>query len=561
MNISFLSPLWQTVLFISSLLLVGFGQPAFSPWLSLLASFFGFALFWRIIVGLEKWKRRFWISALWFFCVQLIQLSWMVSHPYFYIYAVLALIASFMGLQFGLLGILLERKRLEKLSYILALAGFWTIMEWCRLFILSGFSFNPVGMALTANLYSLQFASVWGIFGLSFWVIFVNLLALRVWLTRWPYLFSWGFAAMLPFIYGAIQLGIHQKSFEKDQKNNSYTAILVQTAFPVEEIMGFKDQKSMIAYVMDEWRQILKITKKHLGTSVDLIATPEYTVPYGTYSCVFPHSHVVKAFREIYGPEHLAKLPKLEAPYAMPFETANGKVWMVNNAFWAQGIANIFNAELVAGLEDSEDLSPHERNYYSAALHFQPRKENEDPYLFNRYEKRVLVPMGEYIPSSFLKKLASWYGINGSFTPGQEAKAFGNKQKLGLSICYEETYGYIMRQSKLKGATVLLNLTSDVWYPYSRLMQQHFDHARPRTVENGMPLLRACNTGITAAIDCFGRVSDVLGESPEKAEWLADSIKVSVPTYTYPTVYSRFGDAFILSISFFAILVGLRFRP
>lgn len=558
MNDQKLSVLHQALLFVISLLIVAFGQPSFNPLLSLLSSVCGFGLFWRVAIDYENRKSRFYLSTFWFFCVQLVQLSWMISHPYLYIYGVLFAISTLIGIQFGILGIFITKKNLTKIAPLFAIAGFWTILEWLRLHLLSGFSWNPVGIALTANLYSLQFASVWGIYGLSFWVILVNLLALRAWLLKKIYLLPWVSAALLPFLFGFIQLQSHEKAFNKQKDEDHFHAILVQTAFPVEEIMGFKNQKSMIAYVIDEWRQILNITKKHLGTSVDLIATPEYTVPYGTYSCIFPHSVVIAAFKETYGPAYLDKLPPLESPYAMPFETENGTLWMVNNAFWAQGIANIFNAEVIAGLEDAEQYSPDEMRYYSGALHFKPQA-GEIPSHFDRYDKRVLVPMGEYIPSDFLKKLARSYGISGSFTPGQEAKILGDKRKLGLSICYEETFAPIIRESKLNGASILLNLTSDVWYPNSRLTQQHFDHARPRTVENGLPLVRACNTGITSVVDCFGRTTAVLGESPREAEWVSDSIKVSVPTYTYDTLYSRFGDSLILMISVLSMLIGFRF--
>jgi apolipoprotein N-acyltransferase len=118
----------------------------------------------------------------------------------------------------------------------------------------------------------------------------------------------------------------------------------------------------------------------------------------------------------------------------------------------------------------------------------------------------------------------------------------------------------MMREIKKQGADVMLNLTSDAWFPTSRLMQQHFDHARPRTVENGIPLLRACNTGITGAIDSLGRVVAVLGENPKEAEWIADSLKIEVPTYSFNTLYSLVGDYLILVISLGAICFALFFK-
>ncbi len=106
-----------------------------------------------------------------------------------------------------------------------------------------------------------------------------------------------------------------------------------------------------------------------------------------------------------------------------------------------------------------------------------------------------------------------------------------------------------MRYNKLKGANLLVNLTSDIWYPYSSLPQSHFDHARLRAVELGMPLARSCNTGITGAVDSFGRVLAVLGTNPQETHDLADSLQVQIPIFHYPTLYGLLGDKLIVALS------------
>lgn len=188
--------------FIISLLIVAFGQPATSPWCALIAATAGYAIFWKLLLDISSGKKRFWLSAGWFGGVQLIQLFWFTSHPFLYIYAVYFFLAFGVGLQFGLVGLCITRDRLKSLPSLLAVAGLWTLLEWSRLFILAGYSLNPVGLALTANIYSLQMASLVGLYGLSFWVILVNLLAL----TRRP---IWLVAALLPFLYGVAQIQIH----------------------------------------------------------------------------------------------------------------------------------------------------------------------------------------------------------------------------------------------------------------------------------------------------------------------------------------------------------------
>lgn len=560
----------ESFLFFLSLVIVGFGQPAWSGWFGIIAGFLGYGIFWSILLNYESPKKRFWISALWFFSVQLIQLSWFISHPYIYIYAIYFLLSFAMGLQFGCLGLFITRKEICNPFSIFAIAGFWILMEWGRLFVLSGFSWNPVGIALTSSIYGMQMASLGGVFLLSFWVIFVNLLAIKAWAASSKLSIAvWLTAAFVPYAYGAVHLYTHQNAFTKHEEaeKDPFNAVLVQTAFPIEESLPFWDTKKMISFVFGEWNQILKMTKKHLGKPVDLIVFPEFTVPYGTYNAIFPFQAMKASVEREYGKDALNALPPLAAPLALQRETKEGAAWFVSNAYWLQAISNIFQSHIIIGLEDADEGNGEGRKYFSAAQYFQPsfsllKNQHEAEVPVQRYEKRVLVPMGEYIPFTFCQKLAAEYGIQGSFTCGEEAKVMGHpKVPFGISICYEETFGHIMRESRQKGAKMLVNLTSDVWYPNSRLTKQHFDHARLRTVENGIPLIRACNTGITGGFDSLGRVVAVLGENYWDAEWVADSIHFTVPQYTYATLYSRTGDLLIVVISIFAILFRLWYRP
>lgn len=565
--------LWkQAALYLISFVIVGFAQPAWIGWLGIFAASFGYALLLRVLLSLPTSSKRFWIAASWFCAIQAIQLSWFVSHPYVYIYAVYFFLCIMMGLQFGCLGIFITLKEVRNPLSLFAIAGSWTILEWFRLYLLSGFSWNPVGLALTDNLYSLQMASLWGIYGLSFWVVYVNLLAISAWFSKKFVSFAiWLCAALIPYAYGAYHLSNHQPLFEKMNQSQKapLTVVLVQTAFPIEETLSFwGDSKQMASYVIDEWEKILQITQRHIGKPVDLIVMPEFTVPYGTYTFVFPHQIVKSTFERMFGKEALKALPPLESPLAMEYTVKEGKsFWFVSNAYWLQAISNIFQAHVIAGLEDVEGDEGETRKYFSSAQYFQPSylpdiNKHED-IVIQRYDKRVLVPMGEYIPFTWCQKLAASYGILGSFTPGSDAKVFDHpKIPFGVSICYEETFGHLMRENRQQGAELLVNLTSDIWYPNSRLIKQHFDHARLRTVENGIPLIRACNTGITGGFDSLGRVVSMLGdENYNDTEFKSDSIIFNVPQYTYSTLFTKTGDALVIILSLGAILLRYCIRP
>lgn len=543
---------------LTSLVLVGLGQPALWWPLGPLAACLGFALFWNTLLEVSSAKRRFWLGAAWFGAVQGIQLWWLTSHPYLYSYPLLLLVAFCSGIQFGFLCLFITRQRLEKLSFGLVVAALWTLLEWGRLFFLSGHSWNPVGLELASTSYGLQTASLFGVYGMTFLVILTNAWVLRAWLLfpnavkKVRLVSVCAGLIILPYVYGAVHLAYH--SPHADQANPQLSVLLVQPAFPIEEEIQFTHRHEFVAFVIDEWKQILNILSRFQEQKVDLVALPEFTFPFGTYSFVYPHEVVKHSFIRQFGPESLASLPPLETPLARALETSQGKLWMVNNAYWLQGLSNLFNAHFVIGLEDAEEISAGNMEYYSSAIYTKPKQEN---FVAERYEKRVLVPMGEYIPFEFCKQIAAKYGINGSFTCGKSAKIMHCQDvPFGISICYEETFGDLTRENRVLGATWLLNLTSDIWFPNSTLTRQHLEHARLRTVENGIPLARSCNTGITCVIDSLGRTTAELGADAIDPESISDGLYATIPSYTYWTLYSRAGDTPIIGFSFLILAVA-----
>jgi apolipoprotein N-acyltransferase len=95
----------------------------------------------------------------------------------------------------------------------------------------------------------------------------------------------------------------------------------------------------------------------------------------------------------------------------------------------------------------------------------------------------------------------------GNFTPGtSRAPLQAGDQRLGIFICYESIFPNEVRQLVAQGAQVLVNISNDGWYGDSGAWAQHLNQARMRAIENNRWLLRDTNTGLTAAIDPYGRV-------------------------------------------------------
>lgn len=541
---------WQTATMIFvGWCLVAFGQPAWCWWLGLLASVGGYALLWHVLLDIESGKKRFWTATAWFTAVQAVQLSWLLAHPFYYIYAVHLLLSLVIGLQFGVMGYCITRERIRNVFAIVGLAGLWTLLEWTRIFWVSGFPWNPVGLALSGHDIPMQLASVLGVYGLSFWVVITNLFMLRWWEAGFSHLSGIVFAvvAVVPYLFGSVQLAL--------QKDNQPTlkVLIVDSHFPCEEL-GSCD---FFSCAQQEWWQLLQALSVHQGKPCDLIVFPEGVVPFGADSTIYRYDRVAMAFRETLGVA-ADKMPLPMPPFAASAMVDAERSWRVSNSYWVQTIANFFGAEVVVGLEAIRRDGDGVRRPYNAALWFCPQG-NPGALRHDWYGKRVLLPMGEYIPFEWLKSLAAHYGVTDSFHKGEEAKVFhGEKAYIGLSICYEDTLGYLTRENCHLGATLLVNLTNDGWFPDSRLAHQHFDHSRLRAVENGIPMVRACNDGISGAVDGRGRVLAATTASYMPATYSCHVIEAAVPMTRYPTLFSLWGDWTIVAIACAALLMGIK---
>ena len=171
-----------------------------------------------------------------------------------------------------------------------------------------------------------------------------------------------------------------------------------------------------------------------------------------------------------------------------------------------------------------------------------------------QYDKIRLLPFGEYVP------LPAWVpgaglirGIVGDFTPGTKfgLMPVGNV-RAGVFICIESAYPSIARRFTGEGADVLINISNDGYLGATAVMRQHLANAVFRAVENGRPVLRVTNTGITAFITSRGEVKDATqGFRPEVRTWRIARAKNA------PTFYAAHGDLFAAGCSIFSLLIFL----
>ena len=148
-------------------------------------------------------------------------------------------------------------------------------------------------------------------------------------------------------------------------------------------------------------------------------------------------------------------------------------------------------------------------------------------------------PFGEYVP---LRPLLAATGLQKvvpgildySAGPGPRTLVLPGLPDVGPLVCYEVIFpGAVTAQQR---PAWLLNVTNDAWYGNSAGPYQHFAMARVRAVEEGVPLVRAANTGISGIVDAYGRVRASLGLME------AGVVDGELPVPLAPTLYARFKD-------------------
>jgi apolipoprotein N-acyltransferase len=166
---------------------------------------------------------------------------------------------------------------------------------------------------------------------------------------------------------------------------------------------------------------------------------------------------------------------------------------------------------------------------------------NEEGRIVAQYDKIRLMPFGEYVPlPHWLPGASSVRGIVGDFTPGSSYTLMPlGALRAGVFICIEAAHPSIARTFANESADVLINISNDGYLGPTPVMRQHLSNAVLRAVENGRPLVRVTNSGITAFIGPDGQVSD----STRAFEPAVHSRYVF--WWKGTTFYTRHGDLFV----------------
>lgn len=184
----------------------------------------------------------------------------------------------------------------------------------------------------------------------------------------------------------------------------------------------------------------------------------------------------------------------------------------------------------------------------------------DDGAIIATYDKLYLVPFGEFLPFQSLLEaigLQQLTRVRGGFTPGTRRRALNvhGLPPAAPLICYEAIYpGHVLPDGKRP--RWILNLTNDAWFGITPGPYQHFAQARLRAIEEGLPLVRVANNGISAIIDPLGRVIRSL---PLGSDGVIDG---GLPQALDETLYARHrtGPALLIAIVFIGAAITARRR-
>ncbi|MCG6207381.1 apolipoprotein N-acyltransferase [Rhodopseudomonas sp. HC1] len=420
-----------------------------------------------------------------------------------------AYLALFSALGFALARLLWVRGAWR----VVALAGSLTIAEWLRGHLLTGFPWNAFGYALTEPLALAQSLSLIGIWGLTFVAVavFASPAALfddtadtrRRWLAPT--------AALIVLImmagFGAVRLQNHP------------TRLVDGVRLRIMQPNLQQDQRFNYAAKADVMQKYLSLSDRATG--------PDATGVRDVALLIWPES----AF-----PFFLAREPDALAQIA---------------ELLPKGTILLTGAVRPPEMPSGRRITRAYNSIYAI---------DHDGSLLSVYDKLHLVPFGEFLPyQNWMEKIGfvQLTKVQGGFLTGtaRHTMELPNAPPLLPLICYEAIFP---DEIDIRGRRPgwILNLTNDGWFGNSTGPYQHLQQARMRAIEQGLPMVRAANTGISAVIDPVGRIVAQLGLGVEGV------LDATLPAAMSPTVYARVGElpaAVLVALSMMLVLLRRKY--
>ncbi len=404
----------------------------------------------------------------------------------------------------------LWKKGIRDFRFILLISGAWTILEWIRSYLFTGFGWNLLAYSQASNLLLIQIADIVGAFGVSFLVVWVNgtvfLLCRR------------GRPLCLPEqnMVGANNYSPLQRATTGGCPYVWATCILTGFVFAYgyyrlnEKI---PTQPISIAVIQGNVPQNIKWEEQYRSMLFERyeILTKTAALDHPQL-IIWPETSIAEDFRN----------PEIQGRIAGIAREANS--FLLVGAPWSSQ-----TTESGKWKEETDGY------YYNSAVLFDPKGN-----LVQKYDKLHLVPYGEFIPFEKQFPFQRNWIVTGDFIGGKEYTVFSapssqplnpplaeapSQVNFSVLICFEDIFPGLARRFVKKGAQLLINVSNDAWFGESGAAFQHAQASVFRAVENRVPVVRATNTGFSCFIDSRGRIYEKVPSF--KTEYL--TAKVEVP--------------------------------
>jgi apolipoprotein N-acyltransferase len=403
----------------------------------------------------------------------------------------------------------------------LGLAALLSDMEWLRGHVLTGFPWHLAGTAWEGVPPLLQLCAATGIYGLSLLTLIAACLVACLAMREVPLRragAALGAAALVlgaVFVWGALRLAAHPAAMEPGVRLR-----LVQPNIP--PIVKW-DEAEQAANM----ENLIELSRAPGLEGITAVVWPETAIGGGALGAADTA-------------RILARWP----------EAAERAGLAPGNAYYEYRLAPMAAPKdglLLAGELRWEEDGSGERFYNSLSIY------TPDGHRPAVYDKHHLVPFGEVTPFRWLPPVAALAASVGDFTPGPGPRVIGAGRVPGFLplICYEGIFPQDARPPEGPRPSFLLNATNDAWFGRTAGPHQHFALERLRAVEQGLPMVRVANTGISGMIDPLGRVTARL-ELGERG-----TLDLDLPARLEAlTPYARFGDAVYAGLLMICALLG-----
>ena len=410
----------------------------------------------------------------------------------------MALLALYLALYPAITGYLMQKLAPDAalMRNIIVFPALWTLTEWVRGWMLTGFPWLWAGYSQTEGPIK-ELASVVGALGLSY---LIAMLAGALALCLQKQFRS--AVIIIPLLVIATYLAPKLSTVEP--KGESVRVVLVQGNIP----QSMKWEPEALWPTMSKY---MDLTRPELDA--DIIIWPEAAIPAPEY--------MVSEF----------------------LDNAN-KVANLNHSAIITGIIShqqdsFYNSLIVLGNHNEKVQT--QANYQGDGA--------------NEFKKHHLLPIGEFVPfETLLRPLAPFFNLPmSSFARGeyQQPNLDALGHQIAPAICYEIAFPEQLRANVDEGTELLLTVSNDAWFGTSNGPLQHMEIAQMRSIELGRPLVRATNNGLTAVVDEMGNITHQLPQF-ESGVLVAD-----IPLVKGQTLFAVWGQRPVLILSSLLLLLGI----